>query len=45
MGLAGPLGGWLAVHAGLASVYLAGAAGSLGAVVLAVGMARPPKAA
>lgn len=40
MALAGPLGGWLAVHAGLGSVYLAGAAGAIGAVALAVGMAR-----
>lgn len=41
MGLAGPLGGWLALHAGLDSVFLAAAIGSLLAVVLALGMLRP----
>jgi len=40
MGLSGPLGGWLAVHAGLASVYLAGAVGALASVVLAMWMHR-----
>jgi MFS family permease len=40
MALAGPLGGWLALHAGLASVYLAGAIGCVGAVALAAWMHR-----
>lgn len=38
MALAGPLGGLLALHAGIASVYLAGALGSVGAVGLALWM-------
>ncbi len=42
MGLAGPLGGWLALHAGVGAVYLAGAVGALASVVLAVGMVRRP---
>ena len=46
MGLSGPLGGWLALDAGLGAVYVAGAAASLAAVVLAVWMQRdtPPLA-
>jgi len=40
MGLAGPLGGWLALHAGLGSIFFAGALGSLGAAVLAAWMMR-----
>ena len=47
MGLAGPLGGWLALHASVGAVYLAGALGSLGALVLALWMMdrREPVAA
>lgn len=44
MGLAGPLGGWLALQAGLGAIFLAGALGSLGAAVLAVWMIRRPVA-
>jgi MFS family permease len=40
MALAGPLGGWLALHAGISTVYLAGTIGSLGAVALAAWMQR-----
>jgi predicted MFS family arabinose efflux permease len=40
MGLAAPLGGWFAAHAGLASVYLAGAAAALCAAGLAAMLAR-----
>ncbi|HZY17431.1 MAG TPA: arabinose transporter [Ramlibacter sp.] len=40
MGLAGPLGGWLALHAGLQAVYLVAAAGALGAAGLAWWMVR-----
>jgi predicted MFS family arabinose efflux permease len=40
MGLAAPLGGWLALQAGLDSVYLAGAIGAAAAVALAVWMQR-----
>lgn len=40
MGLAAPLGGWLASSAGLGSVYLAGAAGAVGAGVLSVVLMR-----
>lgn len=40
MGLAGPLGGWLALYAGLGSIFFAGALGSLGAAGLAVWMMR-----
>lgn len=42
MGLAGPLGGWLALYAGLGSIFLAGALGSLGAAGLAVWMMKRP---
>jgi MFS family permease len=40
MGLASPIGGLMAVRAGLDSVYLAGALGAAGAVALAVWMQR-----
>ncbi|WP_232532908.1 MFS transporter [Ramlibacter pinisoli] len=40
MGLAGPLGGWLAGTAGLPAVYLAGALGAAGAVLLAAWLQR-----
>ncbi len=40
MALAGPLGGWLALHAGVGMVFLAGAVGSVGAALLAWGMMR-----
>ena len=42
MAASGPLGGWLALYAGVASVYLAGAIGAVGAVVLAAWMQREP---
>lgn len=42
MGLAGPLGGWLALYAGLGAIFLAGALGSIGAAALAVWMMRRP---
>jgi MFS family permease len=45
MGLSGPLGGWLALQAGVDSVYLVGAVASAGAVGLAVWMQRRPVAA
>jgi MFS family permease len=35
MALAGPLGGWLALHAGLASVYMAGSLTAVASVLLA----------
>jgi len=44
MGLAGPLGGWLALHAGVGAVYLAGALGSVGALGLALSMLRQDEA-
>jgi MFS family permease len=40
MGLAGPLGGLLALHAGVEAVYLAGAAGALVSAGLALAMMR-----
>jgi MFS family permease len=40
MAASGPLGGWLALHAGLASVYLAGALGALVSMALAIWMVR-----
>ncbi len=40
MGLAAPLGGWLASAAGLGSVYLAGAAGAVGAGVVSLMLLR-----
>ena len=40
MALAGPLGGWLAIHAGLGSVFLAGAIASAGAAGIALWMLR-----
>ncbi len=42
MGLAGPLGGWLALHVGLGSVFMAGAVASVAAGGLAVWMMRNP---
>ena len=42
MALAGPLGGWLAVHSGLGAVFLAGAAAALASAALAVWMVRTP---
>ncbi|WP_275405145.1 arabinose transporter [Ramlibacter humi] len=45
MGLSGPLGGWLALQAGVDSVYLAGAIASAGSVALALWMRRRPVAA
>ncbi len=42
MGLAGPLGGWLALHAGLGSVFVAAAIAAVGAAGLAWGMMRRP---
>ncbi|MBI2769095.1 MAG: arabinose transporter [Burkholderiales bacterium] len=44
MALAGPLGGWLALHAGVDVIYLAGAIGALASVGLAVAMMRGPAA-
>ncbi|MEO7641408.1 MAG: arabinose transporter [Ramlibacter sp.] len=44
MGLAGPLGGWLALHAGVDAIYLAGAIGALASAVIAVWMMRQPAA-
>jgi MFS family permease len=38
MALAGPLGGWLALHAGVDAIYLAGAIGALASVGLALAM-------
>lgn len=40
MGLAAPLGGWLALHAGISAVYLAGAAAALCAAAIAATLAR-----
>lgn len=40
MALAGPLGGWLALQAGLGSVFMAGALASLGAAGVALWMMR-----
>jgi MFS family permease len=40
MGLAGPLGGWLAVHAGLSSVFMAGAVAAVAGAGLAWWMGR-----
>lgn len=40
MGLAGPLGGLLALQAGVASVYLAGTIGALASMALAMAMQR-----
>ncbi|WP_298933364.1 arabinose transporter [uncultured Ramlibacter sp.] len=42
MALAGPLGGWLALQAGLGSVFMAGAVASLGAAGIALWMLRHP---
>jgi MFS family permease len=42
MAASGPLGGWLALHAGVDSVYLAGSMGAVAAVLLAVWMQRAP---
>ena len=44
MAASGPLGGWLALHAGLDAIYLAGAFGALAAVALAVWMQKTPAA-
>ena len=44
MAASGPLGGWLALHAGLDAIYLAGAFGALAAVALAVWMQKSPAA-
>jgi MFS family permease len=40
MGLSGPLGGWLALHAGVEAVFLAGAVGAVGSAGLAWWMMR-----
>ena len=40
MGLAGPLGGWLALHAGLSSVFLAGGVAAVAVAGLAGWMVR-----
>ena len=40
MAASGPLGGWLALHAGVDAVYLAGAIGAVAAVGLAVWMQK-----
>ena len=42
MGLSGPLGGWLALHAGVESVFMAGAVGAAGSAGLAWWMVRRP---
>jgi len=42
MGLAGPLGGWLALHAGLGSVFMAASLAAVGAAGLAWWMMRQP---
>ena len=42
MGLAGPLGGWLALRAGMDAIYLAGALGAGASAVLALAMMRNP---
>lgn len=42
MGLAGPLGGWLALHAGLGAVFMAGGVAAVGAAGLAWWMMRRP---
>ncbi len=45
MALAGPLGGWLALHAGVDTVFLAAAIGSVVGIALAVVMQRQDAAA
>ena len=40
MGMAGPLGGWLALRAGMDAIYLAGAVGAFASAVLAWAMMR-----
>jgi hypothetical protein len=42
MGLAGPLGGWLALHAGVPAIYLAGGIGAFISALLALAMMRQP---
>lgn len=44
MGLAGPLGGWLALHAGVGSVFMAGAVGAVASAGIAWWMMRRPVA-
>jgi predicted MFS family arabinose efflux permease len=42
MGLAAPLGGWLAASAGLDAVYMAGAVASVGVAVVAAALLKAP---